>query len=153
VFITNTCASKLFFGLAGAAAEGVYTSNNLVDVNDPKNATNPGVKAFTEAYSAANLGGDPGVVEAGWSVGETTVAILNAALKTGTLSRKSIIEAARNLTFTPSLARQSANSQAVQYKMNGAEDPFAFQTLQVLQWSGASQTFTEIGDPITAFES
>ncbi|MBK5332844.1 MAG: ABC transporter substrate-binding protein [Ilumatobacteraceae bacterium] len=153
VFITNTCASKLFFGLAGAAAEGVYTSNNLVDVNDPKNATNPGVKAFIDAYSAANLGGDPGVIEAGWSVGETTVAILNAALKTGTLSRKSIIEAARNLTFTPSLARQSANSQAVQYKMKGAEDPFAFQTLQVLQWSGASQTFTEIGDPITGFES
>ena len=42
VFITNTCASKLFFGLAGPAAEGVYTSNNLVDSNDPKNASNPG---------------------------------------------------------------------------------------------------------------
>ena len=48
-------------------------------------------------YAAAGLAGDPGVTEAGWSVGESTVAILNAALKTGTLSRKSIIEAARNL--------------------------------------------------------
>ena len=153
VFITNTCASKLFFGLAGPAADGVYTSNNLVDSNDPKNAANPGVKAFIDAYSAAGLDGDPGVTEAGWSVGETTVAILNAALKTGTLSRKSIIEAARNLTFTPSLARLSTNSQGVQYKMKGAEDPFAFQTLQVLQWSSASQTFTEVGDPITNFES
>ena len=153
VFITNTCASKLFFGLAGPAAEGVYTSNNLVDVNDSKNATNPGVKAFMDAYSAARVAGDPGVIAAGWTAGETTVAILNAALKTGTLSRKSIIEAARNLTFTPSLARQSPSSQGVQYKMKGAEDPFAFQTLQVLQWSGASQIFTEIGDPITDFES
>ena len=153
VFITNTCASKLFFGLAGAAAEGVYTSDNLVDANDPKNADHPGVKAFMETYNAAGLGGDPGATEAGWNAGEATVAILNAALKTGTLSRKSIIEAARNLTFTPSLARQSASSQGVQYKMKGAEDPFAFQTLQVLQWSGASQTFTEVGDPITDFES
>ena len=153
VFITNTCASKLFFGLAGPAADGVYTSDNLVDANDPKNADNPGVKAFMEAYDAASLGGDPGATEAGWNAGEATVAILNAALKTGTLSRKSIIEAARNLTFTPSLVRQSASSQGVQYKMKGAEDPFAFQTLQVLQWSGASQTFTEIGDPITDFES
>ena len=148
VFVTNTCASKLFFGLAGPAAEGVYTSNNLVDSNDPKNATNPGIKAFLDAYAAAGLAGDPGVTEAGWSVGESTVAILNAALKTGTLSRKSIIEAARNLTFTPSLVRPG-----VQYKMNGAEDPFSFQSLQVLQWSVASQTFTEIGDPITQFES
>ena len=148
VFLTNTCASKLFFGLAGPAAEGVYTSNNLLDSNDPKNAAEPGVKTFLDQYAAAGLTGDPGVTEAGWSVGEATVNILNAALKTGTLSRKSIIEAARNLTFTPSLGRPG-----VQYKMNGETDPFAFQTLQVLQWSVASQTFTEVGDPITQYES
>ena len=112
-------------------------------------------------HVAAVTGGSRGLgracavalAEAGWTVGETTVAILNAALKTGTLSRKSIIEAARNLTFTPSLARQSSTSQGVQYKMKGDEDPFAFQTLQVLQWSVASQTFTDVGDPITDFES
>lgn len=147
VFQTNTCASKLFFNLAGTAGEGVYTSGNLVDSNDPKNAANPGIKTFLDAYAAAGLAGDPGVTEAGWNVGEVTVAILNAALKTGTLSRKSIIEAARNLTFTPSLVREG-----VQYKMNGADDPYAFETLQVLQWSVASQTFIEIGDPITEFE-
>jgi hypothetical protein len=119
-----------------------------MDSNDPKNATNPGVKTFLDAYAAAGLAGDPGVTEAGWSVGESTLAILNAALKSGTLSRKSIIEAARNLTYTPSLARPS-----VQYKMNGADDAYAFQTLQVLQWSATAATFTEIGDPITEFES
>jgi hypothetical protein len=37
--------------------------------------------------------------------------------------------------------------------MNGEADPYAFQSLQVLQWSVASQTFTEIGDPIRNFES
>jgi branched-chain amino acid transport system substrate-binding protein len=148
VFITNSCASKLFFGLAGAAADGVYTSNNLLDSDDPKNASAPGVKTFLDAYGASGLAGDPAVTQAGWNVGEVTVAILNAALKTGTLSRKSIIEAARNLTFAPSLGRSN-----VQYKMNGADDPYAFQTLQVLQWVVASQTFTEIGDPITDFES
>ena len=36
--------------------------------------------------------------------------------------------------------------------MNGATDPYAVETLQVLQWSVATQTFTEIGDPITDFE-
>jgi branched-chain amino acid transport system substrate-binding protein len=147
VFVTNTCASKLFFGLAGPAAEGVYTSNNLLDSNDPKNAAEPGIKTFLDAYAAAGLTGDPGVTEAGWSVGEATVNILNAALDSGTLSRKSIIEAARNLTFTPSLGRPG-----VQYKMNGDEDAFSYETLQVLQWSVATQTFTEIGEPITEYE-
>ena len=147
VFLTNTCASKLFFSLAGAAGQGVYTSSNLIDSNDPKNATNPNIKTFLDAYAAAGLTADPAVTEAGWSTGETLVAILNAALKSGTLSRKSIIEAARNLTFAPSLARPG-----VQYKMNGADDPYAFQTLQVLQWNVDSQTFTDIGDPITQFE-
>lgn len=148
VFVTNTCASKLFFGLAGAAAEGVYTSNHLLDSNDPKNAAVPSVKTFLDAYAAAGLAGDPGVTSAGWNVGEVTVAILNEALKSGTLSRKSIMEAARNMTYTPSLGRPT-----VQYKMGGVDDGYSFQTLQVLQWSVASQTFTEIGDPITDFES
>lgn len=147
VFVTNTCASKLFFGLAGPAAEGVYTSNNLLDSNDPKNATNPAVKTFRDAYAAAGLTGDPGVTSAGWNVGEATVNILKAAIDSGTLSRKSIIEAARNLTFTPSLGREG-----VQYKMNGTDDAFSYETLQVLQWSVASQTFTEIGAPITQYE-
>jgi hypothetical protein len=37
--------------------------------------------------------------------------------------------------------------------MAGNDDPFAFQTLQVLQWSAASQTFAEVGNPITQFET
>jgi branched-chain amino acid transport system substrate-binding protein len=147
VFVTNTCASKLFFGLAGPAAEGVYTSNHLLDSNDPKNAANPAVKTFLDAYAAAGLTGDPGVTSAGWNVGEATVNILKAAVESGTLSRKSIIEAARNLTYTPSLGREG-----VQYKMAGDTDSFTFETLQVLQWSVATQTFTEVGDPITQYE-
>jgi hypothetical protein len=126
----------------------VYTSNHLIDANDPKNASSPAVRTFLDAYAAAGLTGDPGVTEAGWTVGEITVAILDKALESGTLSRKSIIEAARNMTFTPSMARPG-----VQYKMNGTDDTYAFQTLQVLQWSVATQTFTEVGEPITDFES
>jgi branched-chain amino acid transport system substrate-binding protein len=148
VFQTNTCASSLFFTLAGDAGEGVYTSGNLLDANDPKNAAEPGVKTFLDAYAAAALDKDRGLTEAGWNVGEATVKILKAALDSGTLSRKSIIEAARNLTYVPSMARPG-----VQYKMNGADDPFAFQTLQVLQWSVASKTFSDVGGPITDFES
>jgi hypothetical protein len=148
VFLTNTCASRLFLGLAGPAADGVYTSTTLLDANDAKNEDQPGMKAFLEAYAAASLTGDPGATATGWNAAELTMAILDAAARRGPLSRKSIIDAARNLTYTPSLARPG-----IAYKMSGATDPYAFQSLQVLQWDASTQTFDEIGDAVTDFES
>jgi hypothetical protein len=61
------------------------------------------------------------------------------------LSRQSVIEAARSLKFTPSLDREG-----VAYEMNGADDAYAFESLQVLQWNGT--TFDEIGDLVSEFE-
>jgi len=148
VFVTNTCASKLFVdALAGDAGDGVYSSGNLLDGGDPKNANEPGMKIFLDAYKAANLTGDTGTTETGWQIAEVTVAILKQAQATGTLSRQTIIEAARNITYTPSLARRG-----VVYKMNGETDAYSFQTLTILQWNHASATFTEIGDANTSFE-
>jgi branched-chain amino acid transport system substrate-binding protein len=148
VFLTNTCASRLFLGLAGPAADGVYTSNTLLDANDAKNENQPGMKAFLETYAAASLTGDPGATATGWNAAELTMAILDAAARRGPLTRKSIIDAARNLTYTPSLARPG-----IAYKMSGATDPYAFQSLQVLQWDASTQTFDEIGDAVMDFES
>ena len=73
---------------------------------------------------------------------------LQTAQETGTLSRKSIIEAARNLTFTPSLALPGAD-----YRMNGEADGYSFQTLQVQQWKQADNLFTFIGEPNSTYES
>ena len=149
VFVTNTCASRLFVELlAGDAGDGVYSSANLLDAGDPKNASNAGVKTFLDAYAAAGLKGDAQTTLTGWTSAEITVAIINKAKESGTLSRQSIIEAARNLTFTPSAGRPG-----VEYKMNGEADGYQFQSLQVLQWNHATTTFTEIGDTITSFES
>lgn len=148
VFQTNTCASKLFLSLlAQESGDGVYTSGNIKDVNDPKNAADPNVAAFLAAVTAAGIEGDPGVVAAGWSSAESTVAILKqAAASPGGLSRKSIIEAARNLDFTPSLFRDGLSYAT------SATDGYPVEGLQVLQWNHATQTFTEIGDPITTYE-
>lgn len=149
VFQTNTCASRLLISaLAAGAGDGVYTSGNILDPSDPANADVPGVKTFSDAYTAAGLKGDLGTTAVGWSVGEDTVKILQQAQATGTLSRASIINAARNLTFTPSLARPGAD-----YKMNGEEDGFSFQTLQVEQWNEATSLFTNIGEPDSSSES
>jgi len=149
VFQTNTCASRLLISaLAAGSADGVYTSSNLVDPSDPKFDANPGVQIFEAAYAAKGLAGDLATTATGWSVGEYTVAVLIKASESGTLSRQSIIEAARNLQFVPTLGREG-----VEYTMNGDEDPFSFESLQVLQWSEASGTFTEIGTLDSEYES
>jgi len=149
VFQTNTCASRLLISLLAAdSGNGVYTSTNLIDPVDPANAANPGVKTLVDAYTAAGLKGDLATTAVGWTVAEDTVTILKKAQESGTLSRKSIIEAARNLTFTPSLALPG-----VEYKMNGEDDGYSFQSLQVEQWDQAANLFTYIGTPDTSSES
>ena len=149
VFQTNTCASRLLISLlAAGAGDGVYTSSNILDPSDPANAANPGVKTFSDAYTAAGLKGDLATTATGWQVGEDTVKILIAAQESGTLSRKSIIEAARNLTFAPSIGRPG-----VQYKTNGEADGYPFQTLQVIQWHEATGSFTNVGDTDSSSES
>ena len=149
VYQTNTCASRLLISLlAGDAGTGIYTSGNILDPQDPANAANAGVKKFTDAYNAAGLKGDIGTTAVGWTIAELTTDIIIQAQKSGTLSRESIINASRNMTVTPSLARAGAD-----YKMNGVADPYPFQTLQVEQWDNAKNSFTLIGEPDTSAES
>ncbi|MEO7397155.1 MAG: ABC transporter substrate-binding protein, partial [Ilumatobacteraceae bacterium] len=149
VFQVSTCGSRLLISvLAGGAGDGVYTSANLIDTADPKFAANPGNVTFKTAYEAAGLTGDVGFTAVGWSVGEYLVNILVAAQQSGTLSRQSIVEAARNLEFIPTMARPGTV-----YKMNGEQDGYALQSLTVLQWNEAANSFTEIGPPNTSFET
>ena len=149
VFLTNTCSSRLLISaLAAGSGDGVYSSGNLVDPSDAKFADLEGVSTFKAAYDAKGLTGDLGTTATGWSVGEYTVNILIKAAESGTISRQSIIEAARNLEFTPTLGREG-----VVYKMSGDEDPFSVESLQVFQWNEAGQSWTEVGTVDTEYES
>jgi branched-chain amino acid transport system substrate-binding protein len=147
VFQGNTCSSQLFLTLAGDAANGVYTSSNLLDIADPKNASVPAVAEFLAAYNAAGITGDPTLAGTGWTIGETTVAVLKqAAASPDGLSRKSIIEAARGLDLQPGLLRPPIGVAT------SATDGYPAESLQVLQWDVASKTFKEIGEPVTSYE-
>lgn len=148
-FITNTCASSLILGAAGAAADGLYTSNNLKDVTAPANAEDANVKEYLAFMESQQLSDIAATAAAGWTTAEATVAILKQAAESPEgLTRASIINAARNFTYTPMLARDG-----VVDKSSGEEDPFLAESLQVLQYDADTATFTDVGSLITEFES
>ncbi len=148
-FITNTCASSLILGAAGAAANGLYTSGNLKDVTAPANANDPNVKAYLDYMKSIGKADIAATAAAGWTTAEATIAIIKQAQESPDgLSRASIINAARNITWTPMLAREG-----VVDKSQGEADPFLAESLQVLQYDAGTATFSDVGKLITEFES
>ena len=152
VYITNTCASPLILGIAGAAADGLITSSNqgLKDIGNPEVAqADPEVVTYLDYMESRGESDTVPTSAAGWTTGEVTVAILaQAAESPEGLTRASIINAARNFEFTPSMGRDG-----VDYRMNGDEDAFLVESTQIMQYDAAAQIFNDIGELITTFES
>lgn len=148
-YITNTCASSLILQVAGAAANGIYTSNNLIDVTAPANAAVPSVKEYLDYMASIGKSDIAATAAAGWNTAEVTVAIIKQAQASPEgLSRVSIINAARNFTYTPMLARKGVVDKSM-----GEADPYLAESLQVLQYDSTTATFTDIGSLITEFET
>ncbi|MCU1394620.1 MAG: branched-chain amino acid transporter substrate-binding protein [Ilumatobacteraceae bacterium] len=139
VYISGGCADPSILALAGPAAEAVYSSANLVTDEPTFDAAMAGL-GITDGLAAAGEG---------WTAAEVTVAILRqAAASPAGLTRASIMDAARHLSYTPSLARPG-----VHYVTNGTEDPFPAESLQVIQFHVADHAFTDVGPLIAQFES
>lgn len=152
VYLTNTCASALILGGAGENATGLITSSSsgLIDIGDADVvASDPEAQeyvAYMESIGKADLMITAG---AGWNIGELTVAILQqAAASDDGITRASIMNAARNFTYEPTLGRPG-----VTYKMNGEDDPFLAEAVQLLQYDAATATFSDVGELVTEFES
>jgi hypothetical protein len=78
-----------------------------------------------------------------------TVAILIRAQQSEAgLTRASIINAARNLSYEPSLA-----IPGVEYTTNGFLDGYLAESLQVVRYDATDQTFIDVGALVTQFES
>lgn len=145
VYVTNTCASALILAIAGPAADGLFTSASagLLDVGNPEvQAANPKAAEYV-AYMTSKGKGDVAITAgAGWTVGETTVAILaQAAASPDGLTRASIINAARNFTYTPSLGRPD-----VVYTMDGETDAYLAESLQIVQYDATAKIFNDVGE-------
>ena len=150
VYITNTCASTLLLSIAGANADGIITSTAVKDANDPANDSDPAVSEYRADIDATgrDFGGDYATAYAGWVAGELTVEVLRLASESDEgLTRASILNAARTLEYTPSLAREG-----VTFTLNGADDPYMVESLQVVQYDADTTSYEEIGDVVTEFE-
>jgi ABC-type branched-subunit amino acid transport system substrate-binding protein len=150
VYITATCASTLILGIAGQAADGIITEVTGLDVADPKNASNQTVVDYKAAMAKNGFpaDGDIATASAGWSVGEFTVEVLKeAAASPDGLTRASIMNAARNMTFHPTLARDG-----ITFKTSGTTDPYINEVCQVVQYNASTKTYTDIGSLVTQFE-
>ncbi len=150
IYITATCASTLLLALAGPAADGILTIVSGKDVADPKNANDPQVQTYKQAMTDYGFksDGDYATAGAGWAVGELTAQILKqAAASPDGLTRASILDAARNFNYHPTLARTG-----VQYIMNGEQDPYLNEQQQVVQYNASSKTYTDIGPLDTTYE-
>ena len=149
MFLTATCASSLILGLAGPAATGLYTSNNLVDILDPEVAAQPAVAEYIAYMEGLGKGDIITTATAGWHTAEVTVLTLKAALESEAgLTRASIINAARAFNQATTFTRPG-----ITLKMNGVEDQFLAESLQVVQYDAETKLFTDIGELITDFES
>jgi branched-chain amino acid transport system substrate-binding protein len=150
VYITSTCASTLLLTISGAAADGIFTIVTAKDANDPANAEDPAVADYRAAMTDLGFAadGDFATAAAGWTGGELTVEVLKAAAASDDgLTRESIINAARAMDYAFSLARDG-----VSFTMNGAEDPYGLESMQVVQYDADSKAYTDIGELVTTFE-
>ena len=149
LYITSTCASPLILTIAGDSANGLYTISGSIDVADPKNAANPKVKEMKDYLVSKGFkaDGDFATAAAGWSTGESTVAVLARAVESGEVTRASILDAARSLDYTPSLFREG-----VKLSTDGDKDGFPLESFQVIHWNATTKTYEDIGAVHNEFE-
>jgi branched-chain amino acid transport system substrate-binding protein len=143
VYLTATCANPLFFNATtNGGADGVFTSSNAKYVDDPAYADDEAVQTFVDAMG--RFAPDTAVTDqsalAGWLAMELTVYLAVQAFENGDYSRAGIINAARNINFTPGLVRDGLVGE-----MN-AQDAFFAEGTQLVQWSDADKRFSSVGE-------
>jgi ABC-type branched-subunit amino acid transport system substrate-binding protein len=151
LYLVSVCASSLILGAAGDSANGLYTAlpTGAVDVVNPETHTIPGVAEYLGYLESKGLSNTVPTSTAGWIWGEVTVEILRQAAESPDgLTQASIINAARNFEFTPSIVQDG-----FVYKASGDEDGSYIESVQLVRYDAGSKFFNPEGELITTFES
>jgi branched-chain amino acid transport system substrate-binding protein len=143
-YVSGTCISKTLMGLAGAAAEDIYSVTNAKDPVDPQFADDPKMQLYRETVGAfdseADL--DNGIVAYGWTQGAMLVEALKAV--DGELTRLSFMTSVRNMDDLDAGLLLDGITVAT-----SPDDPFMGETVQLVQYDSAKKYFDLIGDPLS----
>jgi ABC-type branched-subunit amino acid transport system substrate-binding protein len=151
VYMVSVCASSLILGIAGATADGLYTAlpNGTIDVVNPATHTIPGVAEYLSYMEAKGMSDTVPTSATGWIWGEVTVEILRRAAESPAgLTQASIMSAARNFEFTPSIVQEG-----FVYKTSGEQDGVYIEDVQMVQYDAEAGFLNPVGELITTFES
>ncbi len=144
VYMTATCANPLFFDVLvdNGGSDGVYTSSNAKFVLSPEYADDEAVQTFLDAmaaYAPDTNAGDQSAV-AGWLSMELAIYAAQQAAEAGDYTRAGIVNAARNIDYTPSLLVDGMRTSM------DANDAFFSEGTQLVQWSEDSKSFVAAGE-------
>ena len=123
-------------------AQGILTASYFKAADDPQWANDEAMKTFLadlEKYAPDADPEDPYSVY-GWLVGETLVETLK---KMASPTRDAVLEASRNLDFTPSLMLPG-----ISVRTSGTSDPYPIEAMQMSRFEGES--FKLVGEVIQA---
>ena len=138
-WVSGTCISKTLMGVAGEAADGVYSMSNIKDPVAPDFADDEAMLLYKEKVAQFQPEADVenGIVAYGWTQAAVFVEALEAAEAP---SRLSVMESVRNLDVGDDIGLLAPGTSVV----TGDGDPFMGETFNLVQYSFADQYFTII---------
>jgi branched-chain amino acid transport system substrate-binding protein len=115
-------------------AQGIVTASYFKAADDPQWASDPAVKSFLADLAKYAPGADPTDPYSvyGWLIGQTIVQTLQ---KMSAPTRDALMQAARNLDFTPDLMLPGIN-----IKTSGDADPYPIEAMQIAKFTGTNFT-------------
>jgi branched-chain amino acid transport system substrate-binding protein len=113
-------------------AQGIVTAAYFKAADDPQWASDPAVKGFLADLAKYAPDADPTDPYSvyGWLIGQTIVQTLQ---KMSSPTRDALMQAARNLDFTPDLMLPGIN-----IKTSGDADPYPIEAMQIAKFSGTN---------------
>jgi branched-chain amino acid transport system substrate-binding protein len=143
VYQTATCSDSIFFkAAANGGADGVFTTLNIKNPDDPSYADDEGLQTYLGAMAAyaPDVNALSTIAIAGWSSMEVAVQAAVEAFEAGDYSRIGIMDAARNVDFVPMLGLDGLRA------IMNAEDGYTAEGTQLVQWSDADAYLVPVGD-------
>jgi len=139
-YVTAICNPTGLFNLAGPAADGAKTTQFVKDPQSPQWANDPAVEQVRAAFGS-KADEITSSTFGGWAGPEVFFAAAKAAAASDLgLSRLGMLHAMRHLDFQPDVF-----IPGIKVKLDGTEDIWAIETLDLQQYDASAQDFTSLG--------